>query len=244
MKPFLLFCYAAVILSACGTTSATPTVTITPGMITSPTTRTPTPTITSTPTTILITMQPVDAYIGWITLETSYFTLEYPPSYYNPTSPGPVLYIADTKTTYDSWMHTDSIADNGLLFQLISLNLDRRLDPYNDPSLLATPEQALQREINRAIGIAYYVSGSINVPWENANGGTDDGRKAFQPNVPYQNVMLGNTNTARVVGENTIYYFILNPNDNSYYVRISIQPTSSSLIQVADQILSSFTFSH
>ncbi len=165
MKLFLLFCFSAVVLSACGTLSAAPMVTTTPGMITSPTTRTPTTTsiatstttptstITSTPTTILITMQPADAYIGWITLETSDYTLKYPPSYYNPTSTDPVLFIADTKTTYDSWMHTDSAGNNRLLIQLISLNLDRRLDPFKDPSPLATVEQALQREINRAVGI-------------------------------------------------------------------------------------------
>ena len=248
MKPFLLFCFAVVILSACGTPSVASTATITPGMVTSPTPRTPTPAITttstSTPTTILIPLQPAEAYIGWITLNTFYFTLQYPPSYFSPTLTDPVFFIADTKTTYDSWMHADSIADNELLFQLISLNLDRRVDPYNDPSLLATPEQALQREINRAIGIPYYVSGSTNVPWENANGGLNDGRQAFYPNIPYQDVMLGNTIAVRVISEKMIYYFILDPNDYSYYVRIIIQPASSSLIQVEDQILSSFTFSH
>jgi hypothetical protein len=105
-------------------------------------------------------------------------------------------------------------------------------------------EQALQREINRAVGIPYLVSGSIDVPWENANGGTSDGRKVFTPNVPYQNVLLGTTYAARVFSENMIYYFILDPNDDSYYVRINIQPASSTLIQVADQILSTFTFTH
>jgi hypothetical protein len=189
-------------------------------------------------------MQPADAYTGWLTFETSDFTFKYPPSYYIPPSNYPVLIIADTKNTFDSWMQTNRAANNRLLIQLISLNLDRRLDPYNDPSPLATVEQALQREINRAVGIPYLVSGSIDVPWENANGGTSDGRKVFTPNVPYQNVMLGTTNTARVFSENMIYYFILDPNDDSYYVRINIQPESSTLIQAADQIVSSFTFTH
>jgi hypothetical protein len=191
-----------------------------------------------------MTMQPADAYTGWLTFETSDYALKYPPSYYIPPSNYPVLIIADTKNTFDTWMQTDSAANNRLLIQLISLNLDRRLDPFKDPSPLATVEQALQREINRAVGVSYYVSGSTDVPWENANGGTYDGRKVFSPNVTYQNVMLGTTKAARVFSENMIYYFILDPNDDSYYVRINIQPASSTLIQAADQILSSFTFTH
>ena len=190
------------------------------------------------------TMPSTDLYKGWNTLDHGDYTLKYPASYYNPPQNGPLLFIADTKTTVDAWMHTDSSNNNRLLIQLISLNLDRRLDPFSDPSPLATVEQALQREINRAVGTSYYVSGSTDVPWENANGGTDDGRKVFYPNVTYQNVMLGTTNAARVISENMIYYFILDPNDDSYYVRINIQPASSPLLQVGDQILSSFTFAH
>jgi hypothetical protein len=189
-------------------------------------------------------MQPANAYIGWKTLETSEYTLKYPPSYYNPPSNYPVILIADSKSTLDSWMQTDSVANKSLLIQLVSLTLDRKLDPFKDPSPLTTVEQALQREINRAVGISYYVSGSTDVPWENANGGTSDGRKVFYPNVPYQKVILGTTNAARVFSENMIYYFILDPNDDSYYVRINIQPANSTLIQAADQILTSFTFTH
>jgi len=244
MKLCFLFCSAAVVLSACGTLSAAPTVTSTPETIPRPATTTITSTPTTTPSSTPTTRRPTDPYKGWKTLDHGDYTLKYPSSYYNPASTDPVLFIADTKTTYDSWMHTDNINDNVLLLQLISLTLDRRLDPYKDPSLLATPEQALQREINRAIGISYYVSGSTNVPWENANGGTDDGRKAFYPNVSYQNIMLGTTNAAKIISDNMIYYFILIPNDDSYYVRIIIQPASSTMIKVADQILSTFTFTH
>ena len=196
--------------------------------------------VTSTPKT----GPPVDPYEGWRTLDHGDYTLKYPPSYYNPISTDPVLLITDTKTTYDSWMHAGNITDSELLIQLISLTLDRNLDPFSNSSLLATPEQALQREINRAIGIAYYVSGSTNVPWENANGGTSDGRKVFYPNVSSQNIMLGNTNAAKIISDNMIYYFILIPNNNISYVRIIIQPASSTMIKVADQILSTFTFTH
>jgi hypothetical protein len=244
MKLFLLFCFSAVVLSACGILSAAPMVTTTPETIPSPATTTITSTPTTTPSSTPTTWRPTNPYKGWKTLDHGDYTLKYPPSYYNPTSTDPVLFIADTKTTYDSWMHTDSAGNNRLLIQLISLNLDRRLDPYKDPSPLATVEQALQREINRAVGISYYVSGSTNVPWENANGGTYDGRKVFCPNVSYQNVMLGTTNAAKIISDNMIYYFILIPNDDSYYVRIILQPASSTLIEVADQILSSFTFTH
>ena len=244
-KLCFLFGFAVVVLSACGPTSTATTVTTKPGMLTSPTkwmrtptmtatptttpATTPTATITSTPTTILITMPPADAYTGWLTFETSDFTIKYPPSYYIPPQKYPVILIADTKNTLDSWMQTDSAANNRLLIQLISLNLDRRLDPFSDPSPLATVEQALQREINRAVGISYYVSGATDVQWENANGGTADGRKVFYPNVAYQNVLLGTTKAAKVISENMIYYFILDPSDDSYYVRISIQPANSTL---------------
>jgi hypothetical protein len=231
MKLCFLFCFTAVVLSACGTLSPAPTVTIMLETIPGPATTTPT------------TRQSPDPYIGWKTLDHGDYTLKYPSSYYNPTT-DPGLYIADTKTTYDSWLLTHSITDNGLVIQLISLTLDRRLDPYGDPSLLATPEQALQREINRAIGIPYYVSDSTNVPWENDNGGAHDGRKVFYPNISYQDSMLGATNAAKIISDNRIYYFILIPNDDSYYVRIIVQPASSTMIIVADQILSTFTFTH
>jgi hypothetical protein len=240
MKLCFLFCSVAIVLSACGTLSAAPIVTITSETIPSRAT----PTMTTTPSSASKTRQPTDPYKEWKTLDHGDYTLKYPPSYYKPTSTDPVLIIANTKTTYDSSTHTDSITDNGLLIQLISLTLDRRLDPYQDPSLLATPEQALQREINRAVGIPYYVSGSTNVPWENANGGTHDGRNVFYPNISYQNIMLGTTNAAKIISNNMIYYFILIPNDDSYYVRIIMQPASSTMIKVADQILSTFTFTH
>ena len=221
--------------------------TITPEIMPGPTS-TPalmmTTTSTITPSSTPTTRPSADLYKGWKTLDHGDYTLKYPASYYYPPQNGPSLFIADTKTTVDAWMHSDNSNNNRLLIQLISLNLDRKLDPFTDPSPLATVEQALQREINRAVGISYYVSGSTDVPWENANGGTDDGRKVFYPNVTYQNVMLGATNAARVISENMIYYFILDPNDDSYYVRINIQPASSPLLQVADQILSSFTFTH
>ncbi len=236
MKLCFSCCSAAVILCACGTLNAVPTATFTSETITNP--------VTSTPSTT----QPADPYEGWISLESSEYTLMYPSSYYTPTSTDPVIFLADTKTTYDSWvanstMQTDGITNNDeLLIQFISLVLDRKLDPYNSSSLLATPKQALQREINRAIGIPYLVSGSTNVPWENANGGTYDGGKWFEPNVTYLSIMLGTTNAAKIIRDNYVYYFILNPNDDSYYVRIIIQPASSTLMTIADQILSTFKF--
>jgi hypothetical protein len=205
---------------------------------------------TSTPTTALITTHPTDpptdSYEGWIPLDCGHFTVKYPPLYYATTSSDPVYIITDTETTYDSWIgsSTSEIDDDKLMIQFIALILDRRLDPYDDQTLLATPEQALQREINRHAGIPYLVSGSTDVPWENANGGTDDGRKWFEPTVTYQNVMLGTTDAAMVIGDDRIGYFILDPNDYSYYVRIDVLPVSSILLEVSDQILSTFSFTN
>ncbi len=240
MKLCFLFCSAAVVLTACSALNAAPTITITPETLPGPAIHA----ITFTPSSTQTTIQPTDSYDGWKTLNQGTYSLKCPSLYYTPPSTDPVLYIGDTKATYDLWRQTNSISDNGLLIQLIALNLDRRLDPYKDPSLLATPEQALQREINRAIGIPYYVSGSTNVPWENANGGTNDGRNVFYPTVSHQNIMLGTTNAAKIINDKLTYYFILNPNDDSYYVRIILHPTSSTMIKVADQILSSFSFDH
>jgi len=105
---------------------------------------------------------------AWKTFNHGDYTLSYPSAYsIDPTDP--VIVITDSKTTYDSW-HNDSVDSSGLLIQIASLSLDRRLDPYQDPSRLATVEQALQREINNT-GIPYEVSGSTDVPWENAGGG-------------------------------------------------------------------------
>lgn len=180
---------------------------------------------------------------AWKTFNHGDYTLSYPSAYsIDPTDP--VIVITDSKTTYDSW-HNDSVDSSGLLIQLASLSLDRRLDPYKDPSSLATLEQALQREINN-VGIPYVVSGSTDVPWENAGGGgeTSDGRKMFFSSLSYQNTILGTTSAAKVVSNNKVYFFILVPNDDSYFLRITVQPASSVLIKVADQILSTFTFTH
>jgi hypothetical protein len=180
---------------------------------------------------------------AWKAFNHGDYTLSYPSAYYiDPTDP--VIVITDSKATYDSW-HNDSIDNSGLLIQLTSLRLDRRLDPYKDPSPLATVEQALQREINN-IGIPNEVSGSTDVPWENAGGGgeTSEGTKMFYPSLSFQNTILGTTSAAKVISDNKVHFFILVPNDDSYYLRITVQPASSVLIKVADQILSTFTFTH
>jgi hypothetical protein len=190
-----------------------------------------------------IISQPADTYEGWNTFDSGDYTFKYPPSFYAPIPIGPVFYITDSKTTYDSW--AGNIPTNSeLMIMFMSLNLDRRLDPDNNPGLLATPELGLKREINRYFGIPYLVSGSTNVPWENANGGTEDGRKWFYPNVMYEKIMLGAAEAAKVISDHEIAHFIFDPSDNSYYVRFSIKPAGSSLIKVAGQILSSFKFSH
>jgi hypothetical protein len=180
---------------------------------------------------------------AWTTFNHGDYTLSYPSTYsIDPTDR--VIVITDSRTTYDSW-HNDSVDNSGLLIQLASLRLDRRLDPYKDSSQLATLEQALQREINN-IGIPYEVSGSTDVPWENAGGGggTSEGTKMFYPSVSYQNTILGTTSAAKVISDNKVHFFILVPNDDSYFLRITVQPASSVLIKVADQILSTFTFTH
>jgi len=198
---------------------------------------------TSIPTSTAAIAPPPTIPEGWKIFDHGDYTLSYPSAYHiDPT--GPVIVITDSKTTYDSW-HNDSIDNGGLLIQLVSLSLDRRLDPNKDPSPLATVEQALQREINN-IGIPYEVNGSTDVSWENAGGGgeTSNGTKMFYPSLSYQNTILGTTSAAKVISDNRVYFFILVPSDDSYYLRIIVQPASSVLIQVADQILSTFTFTH
>jgi hypothetical protein len=193
--------------------------------------------------TEILNTKPADTYEGWNTFDSGDYTFKYPSSFYVPTPIGPVFSITDSKTTYDSW--AGNIPTNSeLMITFMSLILDRRLDPDNNSGPLATPEMALQREINMYFGIPYLVSGSTNVLWENANGGTDDGRKWFYPNITYENIMLGPAKSAKVISDREIGYFILNPSDGSYYVRFSIKPAGSTLFKVADQILSSFNFSH
>jgi hypothetical protein len=165
---------------------------------------------------------------AWNTLNHDGYVLRYPSAYYT-VSTDPVILIADSKTTYDSWMQDGAVDSNRLLIQLTSLALDRRLDPDKDPSQLATPEQALRREINRTVGVSRDVSGSTDVPWENAGGETYDGRKVFYPSVPYENTMLGATGAAKVIGDNEVLYFILPPNEESDYLRIIVQPANSVL---------------
>jgi hypothetical protein len=198
-------------------------------------------TAASLPPSSLIERQPAIPQ-AWKTFNHGDYTFSYPSAYsIDPTDP--VIVITDSKATYDSW-HNDSFDNSELLIQIASLSLDRRLDPYKDPSRLATVEQALQREINNTVGIPYLVSGSTDVPWENGNGGTYDGRKWRFPSISYQNTILGTTSAAKVVSNNEVYFFILVPKDDSYFLRITIQPASSVLIKVADQILSTFTFTH
>ena len=246
MKLFLLSISTAIVLAACGTLSAGPAATTVQETLPGPT-RTPVPATTTAPiitSSPMPTVNPPAIPEGWKTFNHGDYIFRYPPTYYIPTSTDPVLLIADAKTTYDSWMQTNSVNNSGLLIQLMSLSLDRRLDPNKDPSQLATVEQALHREINFTVGTSNYVSGSIDVPWENANGGTSDGRKVFYTSVPYQNTILGTTRAAKVIGNNSDYFFIPVPNDDSRYVRIIVQPASSILNQAADQILSTFTFTH
>jgi hypothetical protein len=180
---------------------------------------------------------------AWKTFNHGDYTLKYPPDYYLALA-DPVVSVADTQTTYDSWMRDGSVNSSGLLIQLVPLALDRRLDPDRDPSQLATKEQAIQREINRTVGVSYDVDPSTDVPWENAGGETYAGRKVFYPSVPYEGTVLGTTPAAKVVGDNALLFFILVPNDDSYFVRITIQPTNSALIAVANRILSTFAFAH
>ena len=198
---------------------------------------------TSPPISTPINTQSVDIYEGWNTFDSGDYTFKYPSSFYVPAPTGPIFYLTDSKTTYDSGVG-NTLTNSELMIIFMSLNLDRKLDPDNNPGLLATPELALQREINMHFGIQYLVSGSTNVPWENANGGTYDGRKWFYPNVTYENIMLGSTKSAKVISNGEIDYFILNPSDDSYYVWFSIEPAGSTLIKVAGQILSNFKFSH
>ena len=198
---------------------------------------------TSPPISTPINTQSADIYEGWNTFDSGDYTFKYPSSFYVPAPTGPEFYLTDSKTTYDSWAG-NILTNSELMITFMSLNLDRKLDPDNNPGLLATPELALQREINMHFGIQYLVSGSTNVPWENANGGTADGMKWFYPNVPYENIMLGSTKSAKVISDGEIGYFILNPSDDSYYVWFSIEPAGSTLIKVAGQILSNFKFSH
>jgi hypothetical protein len=190
-----------------------------------------------------ITSQPADTYKSWNTFDSGNYTFKYPSSFYVPAPTGPEFYLTDSKTTYDSWAG-NILTNSELMITFMSLNLDRKLDPDNNPGLLVTPELALKRKINMRFGIPYLVSGSTNVPWENANGGTADGRKWFYPNVTYENIMLGSTKSAKVISNGEIDYFILNPSDDSYYVWFSIEPAGSTLIKVAGQILSNFKFSH
>jgi len=246
MKLFLSSIFAAIVLAACGALSAGPAATTTRETLPGPTrthvpATTTAPIITSSP---MPTVNPPAVPERWKTFNHGNYTFRYPPTYYIPASTDPVLLVADAKTTYDSWMQTNSVNNSGLLIQLISLNLDRRLDPNKDPSQLATVEQALHREINFTVGTSNYVSGTTDVPWENANGETSDGRKVFYTSVPYQNTILGTTRAMKVISNNAVYFFIPVSSDASYYVRIIVQPANSALNQTADQILSTFTFTH
>jgi hypothetical protein len=180
---------------------------------------------------------------AWTTFNHGDYSLNLPPGYLT-TSADPVTIIADTQETYDAWMQNGVVSNSGLLVQLVSLSLDRKLDANNASSPLATVEQALQREINRTVGLSYNVAASTDVPWENANGETYDGRKVFYPTVSYQEATLGAAAAAKVIGDNAVLFFLLVPNDDSYYVRITVQPANSVLMQVADQILSTFRFTH
>jgi hypothetical protein len=249
----LLAGFATLVLSACGTLTTrvegTPVAGATEILNTIPaatnTLEVPSAsTMTTSPViSTAMTSQPLDTYEGWNTFDSGDYTFKYPSSFYVPSPNGPVFSITDSKTTYDSWTGNNP-TNSELMIMFISLNLDRKLDPDNNTGLLVTPELALKREINRYFGIPYLVSGSTNVPWENANGGTADGRKWFYPNVTYENIMLGPAMLAKVISDGEIDYFILNPSNNSYYVRFSIKPAGSTLVKVADQILSSFKFSH
>jgi hypothetical protein len=194
----------------------------------------------STPPTLPTAPQPLPAST---TFNHGDYTFSYPSAYYV-ASNDPVILVADTKATYDMWMQEGTVGKSGLLIQLASLSLDRRLDPNVASGSLATVDQALHREINRTVGVSYEVSGSTDVPWENADGETYDGRKVFYPSIPYEDMTLGTARAAKASGDEAVFFFILVPGHDTYYVRITIQPPDSILMTVADRILSTFTFTH
>lgn len=199
------------------------------------------PVITSQ--TIPSPISTADPTANWKTYDYGSFTFKYPSAYY--LTGDPAFFITDTKATYDSFAAENSKTpsnNNVLVISGVSLNLDRRMDP-NNPNLLSTPEQAIQREINRAVGKSYLVNGSTNVPWENANGGTYDGQKYFYPTIAYEHIKLAGIDAAKVVNDNNIYYFIpYKDKAGDAYVRFIIEPANSTLINVATQILSTFKF--
>ncbi len=203
----------------------------------------PEPTTTFTP--LSITRQPTSAYKGWLVLNYDDYTFLYPSSYYHP-EPDPVhpcIIIADTKDAVEAYMNTERVPRNHLLLSIISFGNSLKMDPYDETSPLVSPELALQKIINRTIGIPYDVDPSTVVPWENENG-ESGGRKVYYPNIPYQNILLGVTMAAKVSTVKGIYYFILNPHDYSYYLRVFVQPIDSTLMNIGDQILSTFAFTN
>jgi hypothetical protein len=211
--------------------------------LTKKTVATQTATIKTTQTQVTTSIPTIDIYDGWKTFDSGAYTFLYPESFYIPTPIGPVFTLTDSKETYETWAGNTNTGEK-LFMTFMSLNLDRRLDPINNPDLLASPDIAMQKEINMYFGVPELVNNSTNVPWENANGGTSDGKKWFIPNIPFQDIMLGATKAEKVINARENAYFILFPKDNSYYVRFSIKPANASMLMMAEQILLSFKFSN
>ncbi len=126
MKFFLTFCAIVLTLSACNEPSNLPTVTLAPGFSSiipanTPTrivihTETTTPKIASISTSTFVPSinVPEALVVGWNTLDRGSYTLRVPPSFYIQES-DPLVYLADTKTTYERWLQNDGSINNGLL---------------------------------------------------------------------------------------------------------------------------------
>lgn len=180
--------------------------------------------------------------IKWKILDQGDIFFKYPPGYFYDNG-DPAFKISNSKVTYDAWVASDgkTAESNSLMLDGVYLLLDRKLDPRGDTTKLASIDQALQREINRYSGNSDYVSSSVVVPWENANGGTYDGRKVFVSTVKYEPIIVNGISMAKVVTQDKIAYFIPNKSGDGY-LRLVFFPAKSNLIDVSEQIIKSVQF--
>ncbi len=187
------------------------------------------PAISSTaevPTTLAPTTDwKTQVYTCW----TCSMKVKYPPNYFLQEGLVGFTLFSNSQQAYQGYSGKD-ISQNDIIISVSSSGGESQHSALD----------SIQFELNMKFSKPYLVNHDTVVPWENANGGTYDGELWYYPNVPYDHISINGIQAARYTNGNTSYYYIPNNTDNSIAM-FTLTPNNSSLINVFNTILSSYT---
>jgi len=168
----------------------------------------------------------------------SNLTLKYPPTFILDENLGGFT-LANSKADFESYLQTAPDFNNQNAIIITGSISDLRYD-IQKPSEKHTLWQFIQKDMNMEFSKGRLVDGNTQVPWQNANGGTASGQKNYLDNAPYEHIKIQGRTSARIKWKNVYYYYIPSASGKSY-ATFSVQPINSSLINIFNTILSTYT---